>query len=769
MTNKYVIKGLVQGIGYRPFVARIAEELKLDGWVRNTGGIVTVMASGSEEALQQFFQVLSNQVPTGGFVSAIDVDELSSPTEFAPGFYILESDFDEASNLPMLPADIATCDSCKEELFESRNRRFLHPFISCTICGPRYSILKNLPYDRDTITMEDFEMCPQCRAEYTGKKDRRRHAQTVACKDCGPKLEFIRIKDKNTDNVTTCGKVDNSVDIYNENDLGPELSRACEILKDGGILAIKDIGGYHLACNPFAERSVSALRILKHREAKAFAVMFEKLEQIRGYCQVNQQEAELLESPARPIVLVRRKKVGGDSLDAVCLNSPDIGAMLPCNPVQIILTRICGPLVMTSGNASGDVLEIDNDRMRLWLEGRVASGDIPEEIQIAMLGHNRAILRPSDDSVMKVVKGRQQFIRRGRGHVPSPLTTDIMDEIFAAGGDLKSSFCYVQNGYAYVSQYLGDMETVSCQNFYEKERTAMKDIFGFNPKYIAADLHPGYFSRNMAKELSEDLNLPISCYQHHKSHVAAVIAEHRLSEPVLGFAFDGTGYGEDGNIWGSEAFIWRGTSNMERVAHLKPLKLIGGDEGAKNCDTILSGFLHSIGLEAFDINPNKELIYAAIDNNINTVTSTSMGRLFDAVSAMLDICHYNSYEGQAPVELENIAARNNGEAYALSLGEDGDVAELFAGIAEAMKNQIPREKIAKGFIQAVGKYIQAIALKSGITTIVLSGGTFLNRILLEYTIDLLESEGFTVYISNQLPSGDGSICLGQAFLAYMEK
>lgn len=769
MTRKYTIKGLVQGIGYRPFVAALAEELNITGWVRNTGGIVTVEASGDISALEEFYRKLSTKIPTGGYVTEIKVKNLESPEGHSKeGFQILESDEDTAENLPLIPADIATCDRCIQELFDTNNRRFRHPFISCTICGPRYSIIEKLPYDRDTITMSDFDMCPECAQEYVRKNDRRRHAQTIACPSCGPKLEFISIQDKISDNVTLRGYVDNSVDKHNGSDKKDEIYMAKEVLKHGGIVAIKDIGGYHLACNPFHKKAVEALRILKHRENKAFAVMFENVDNIHEFCIVDNFEQKLLTSPARPIVLVRQNEDTSANrfADNVCLTSPYIGAMLPGNPVQLLLISECGPLIMTSGNASGDVLEIDDAKMESWLKARVESGKIPKDVPIAILRHNRRILRPMDDSVMKVISGRQQFIRRGRGHVPTPIPVDISGEIFATGGDLKSSFCYVKNGLAYVSQHLGDLESVSCQQFYKNEMEAMARIFGFKPKTIATDLHPGYFSRVIGENLAQKHNLPIKHIQHHKAHVAAVIAEHHLKGQVLGFAFDGTGYGEDGSIWGSEAFLWDGKSplsEMKRVHHLKPVKLIGGDEGAKNCDTILTGMLHATGLDEIDENQNANLITAAIDKDINTVTSTSMGRLFDAVSAMLDICHYNSYEGQAPVELENVAVTAD-EAYPLCIGEDGDTTSLFKSIKQAMDDNIPVAKIARGFIEAVADYVIGIALKRNIKQVVLSGGTFLNRILTEKVITELEKKDIKVYIAEQLPPGDGGICLGQIFL-----
>ena len=563
MIRKYTIKGLVQGIGYRPWVAKLADELNIEGYVRNTGGIVTVVAAGEDDRLDELQRRLSQDVPTGGFVTSIDEEELQEKDVKLPAdhqFKIVESDSDVMANLPLIPADICTCDKCKEELLDSNNRRYLHPFISCTICGPRYSIIERLPYDRDTITMGDFKMCPECEREYTGKLDRRRHAQTIACKECGPKLSFEQVAGdkpaalcKAQTQKAKCLYKDLQVQV-------PQLAAAIDIIAAGGILAVKDIGGYHLACNPFDEKAVAALRTLKHREAKAFAVMFPDVDALKNYCQINDEEQELLESPARPIVLLNRIYDNTKPLaDNVCLTSPQVGAMLPCNPVQILLAEILGPVIMTSGNASGDVLETDDDKMLNWLKDRVAEGDM-QGTPIAILSHNRRILRPMDDSVMKVVCGRQQFIRRARGYVPNPISVDISDELFAAGGDLKSSFCFIKNGLAYASQYLGDMESVSCQHFYRDEKAAMEKIFGFKPEAMAVDKHPGYFSRRVGDEAAARENLQLTQVQHHKAHVASVIAEHKLIGPVLGFAFDGTGYGDDGSIWGSETFLWDGNA-----------------------------------------------------------------------------------------------------------------------------------------------------------------------------------------------------------------
>ena len=732
ISQRLTVRGLVQGIGFRPFVAELAEELNITGWVRNSGGIVTALAQGEESLLKEFRERLISDLPTGGIISEIVVNaaEESDLMQCVPGqFVIIASDGDATGTLPFIPADIATCDRCAAELADPDNRRYGHPFISCTVCGPRYSIINHLPYDRVTITMDDFDMCPDCQEEYVAKGNIRRHAQTIACPHCGPRLT------------------------------GASIAEAADVIRAGGIVAVKDIGGYHLACDPCNEAAVASLREFKHREAKAFAVMFVSVDQVRQYAQVNTREQELLQSPARPIVLVRRK----DGLSPntikmannVCVTSPDIGAMLPCNPIQILLAQECGPLIMTSANASGDVLEIEDEAMKRLMDSCPA--------RHAIISHNRRILRPLDDSVVKVVAGRTQFIRRARGYVPTPIPTDIRGQIFAAGGDLKSTFCHVKNGYAYVSQHLGDLESMSCQEFYRAEQQAMRTIFGFEPEVTVADMHPGYYSAKIAPEEAKRI-------QHHRAHVAAVIAEQGLKGPVLGFAYDGTGYGDDGSIWGSEAFTWDGGADKQliRVAHLRPARLIGGDEGARNCNTILAGFLHEYGIEYADTEKINPMIGRAIDAGINVVTSTSMGRLFDAVSALLGICCYNSYEGQAPIELENAAWQAGEEqaaAYSLRISPEGDCRDLFMGLITGQAEGASPAALARAFINAVSDYIIAQTVQQDIHSVVLSGGTFLNRMLTERTIALLENGGYTVHMASLLPPGDGGLCLGQAWMA----
>ncbi len=876
ITKKIVVQGLVQGIGFRPFVAKLCEQLHISGWVKNTDGIVTILATGEEDAIALLVEKLQSEAPTGAVVLDVQVTELkiaerqvTEPEESLERdvivhpqgnqkqehqkkghqkqehqkkehqkkghqkqehenqvhqnqFSIVESEKNEGKkkendSFPLLPADLATCKRCEEELHDEKNRRFRHPFISCTACGPRYSIIDEIPYDREHITMRDFEMCPACKQEYTQKGDIRRHAQTIACKDCGPTLTYkeyaVPLDNSMEQNNISEGTIkqrqihktkENKRIIEKQNE--EALTYSVNHLKKGGILAVKDIGGYHLAASPFEEDTIRRLRNLKGREAKPFAVLFPSVESVAEYCELDEKEEVLLTSPSRPIVLLRKKKEGKKLHDLVCGSSPDIGAMLCCNPVQIMLAKALGPLIMTSANVSGELITIENEQMEEWLCKE----------SMAILSHDRKIVTPLDDSIVRVVSGKQQTLRRARGYVPEPVPFPCDLEIFAAGGDLKSCFCYTGGKRAYLSQHLGDLVEESCFGEYETQKKRMEQLFGFHPQIFVCDKHPAYRSRSAVSGAEAELyankkeaqavnsemlqsetseSRILYEIQHHKAHVASVLAEHNLKGKVLGFAFDGTGYGDDKTIWGSEVFVWN-EKEMKRVAHLAPVLLIGGDEGAKNADTILYGYLCNLlvnlgkedeslqekqkkswmkRLEKQDIFEKSrfDLVERAIKCKINCVQSTSMGRLFDAVSAFLDICHYNSYEGQAPIELENLAATTNSYvplSFDMTVDNESgqlllDATGLFVQMEEALSKGRSVATIARGFLYAVSDAIAAIAEKMNIEQIALSGGTFLNRILLEHVTAQLTEKGFFVYRNEQVPPGDGGICLGQAYLA----
>ncbi len=691
MTKVLTFSGIVQGIGFRPTALRIANALGVKGQVKNLGGNVELIITGDNKALDEFVQRLAVLFDIKSYeskeINDINFDE----------FKIVHSDFDK--NTPFLTPDLATCKACEKELKDENNRRYKHPFISCINCGPRYTIMNTLPYDRENITMSPFEMCDECEKEYTTADDRRCHAQTIACKDCGPVLNI-------------------------------SMDDAVKHLNNGEVIAVKDIGGYHLACRTDMPAAVNSLRELKGRETKPFAVMFNSIEDVEEYCKINDKEKELLLSPARPIVLLEKIK---DFDYSICGDSDYIGAFLPCNPVQIMLLEQASPLVMTSANISGEPIIIDDSEIL--------------KFGVPVLSHNRRILTPLDDSVLAVNSGRTQFIRRARGYVP--LAIDIGKkskcDTLLMGGDLKAVFGFHREHYVFLSQYFGDLEDSAVFDCYKDNIKRFAALHGFSMDKIVSDKHPAYYSSNI---YNADTKV-----QHHKAHVASVIAEHKLDGKVLGFAFDGTGYGDDGAIWGSEVFLFDG-NGFERKAHLDYTKMLGSDEISKNGDLALDCYLGG--------NP---LIDKAIENNINTVNSSSMGRLFDAVASLLDIKHYNSYEGECAIALENCAKK---AVNAFKLTPSLNPKKILEQIKKA-KNEASAESIALGFHFMLSELILNIANEYKIKQIALSGGVFNNRLLMESTTRLLEQNGYNVYTNELVPCGDGCIALGQAYIASLEE
>ncbi|MGN1329461.1 MAG: carbamoyltransferase HypF [Eubacterium sp.] len=696
MTVKLTFKGIVQGIGFRPTAQRLALEYGVKGQIKNSGGSVELIISKDLQTLDKLIQRLVSMFEIKSFEKE-EIEDMPFDD-----FKIVSSSKD--LDTPFITPDLATCPDCENELKSSENRRFHHPFISCINCGPRYTIINNLPYDRENITMSDFEMCKSCQEEYTTPSDRRCHAQTIACNDCGP-----------VTNIT--------------------VDEAVKILKNGKILAIKDIGGYHLACRADKPKAINEIRKIKGREEKPFAVMFSSLEEIEEYCFVNEKEKELLLSSARPIVLLEKKK---DFDKSVCGESDYIGAFLPCNPLQILILDRISPLVMTSANISGEPIIIDDREIK--------------KFDVDIIFHNREILTPLDDSILKVTAGRVQFIRRARGYVPLAIEIEkkAKNDTLCLGGDLKSAFAFHRDNYVFMSQHFGDLEETDVLTAYKNNINRFADLHSFKAEKVVADKHPNYYSSNL---FENDLTV-----QHHKAHIASVIAEHKLKGKVLGFAFDGTGYGDDSAIWGSEVFVFDENSNdkFERKEHLAYTKMPASDEISKNADLALACYLGG-----------NDLIEKAVKNNINSVNSSSMGRLFDAVCALLDIKHYNKFEGECACALES-TARKAKKAYPIEISLNP------VDILTQIKNaNVPKEDVALGFHMMICKMILMLCEKykksDGINQIVLSGGTFNNKIITENTIKLLEEKGFDVYINERVPCGDGGLALGQAFIAAMEE
>ena len=796
---KIMVSGLVQGIGFRPFVAELAESLELVGQVKNLGGIVEIFVSGDKKAVEAFLQRLecageSGELP-GCRIDALDVEdvvenenrdftiETQGYEEVCGRFHIVESGSGREAKR-FLPVDLPTCDRCVVEMHNPKNRRYRYPFISCTACGPRFSIQKAVPYDRDTITMDAFPMCQACEKEYIEKGNIRRHAQTIACKDCGPKLRYVEIQDTFVKN----GKVTH--DFLQISDEQQAISEAVEALLQGKIGAIKDIGGYHFAFLPTNSQAASRLREFKNRDKKPFAVMFLNLNEVQKYCEVSEKEAALLTSSARPIVLLKKKK---DFVPEICGESDRIGALLPCNPLQILLLEETGPLVMTSGNRGGEPIIISEDEMITHLG---------EGIDF-MLTHDREILTPLDDSIYQVTEieyrqngtickeARSQLIRRARGLAPEPirLQRTLAKDTFAAGGDLKAVFALGREELVYLSQYFGDLEDVRCAESREAGIQHMARLLEIQPEITVGDLHPAYFStQNTEKKI-----------QHHHAHVASVIAENGLEGKVLGVACDGTGYGTDGTIWGSE-FLLCEEEKMTRAGHFSVVKLVGGDASAKQADMTLYSYMleareRGYEVDAFfrecdskcaDVNKYK-LQEMAWKQNINTAYSSSMGRLFDAASALLDICHCNSYEGECAIKLEQAAHVGKQEIENISQTE----AQMFQNIVRmscikmddtwqansvklltdlyGLKSKYSKEILAYLFHSAIGNAIvdlcDKICEEQEVKQVALSGGSFINRILLSKVVIGLTKKGMQVYTNEKVPCGDGGIALGQMYLA----
>ena len=740
------VTGAVQGIGYRPFIARLAEKLNLVGEVRNTGGVVTILAAGSASAVDTFLQTVQTKVPAGGllvsvdardvtdrYVAAEDKADVSSVAEeyatvvgkepaldeteehaaealndrkesdgilpLPERFRICESEVEQVDDLPVFPPDIGICEECTGEMEEPSDRRHGYPLISCASCGPRWSILRRFPYDRDTTAMLPYEMCPTCAVEYT--TGRRRHAQTISCHDCGPQMvlygfdgtQFFRAKDASAEKQLAKSDAFARTLVQkrsNEEDVDEDLMKAAEILRRGGILAAKSVGGYQLMCLANDADAAKRLRKIKGREKKPFAVLFHDVSAVKEYCIVNEEEEKLLRSSARPIVLLE-PAVRSAFPAEVCAESRRIGAFLASAGFQTLLTGLCGPLIVTSCNLTdGPILTHNEDLLTFFRQ----SEDPPD----AVYDHDREILRPLDDSVLSVVDGQAQMIRRSRGYVPMPVFVKhgafSGTAILALGGDLKSTFCLMKRDRAILSQYYGDLAEYGVYGNYTHGIRDMADVFEVKPEIIVTDLHPGYLSSAHGKEIAEELaaggtgQVKEIRVQHHHAHIASVMAEHGL-ESCIGIAFDGTGYGTDGQLWGGEFLYCKG-SGFEREASLSAIRLCGGDRAAKDAelaacclitscenavDTKLAPDRNASIVEGTDkvsgsdsnsdfflarqnISPAKaQMVRAALAHNINTVSCTSMGRLFDAAAFLLGLRAENSYEGECAIALENAAIR----------------------------------------------------------------------------------------------------------------
>ena len=798
------VTGIVQGVGMRPFVYREAMAHGICGWVLNAGDGVHVEAHASGAAVDGFIAALSEHAPDAARVERVEVAELAAGTWDAAdeqGFRIVASQ-DQTAHTTLVSPDIATCDDCLRELFDPTDRRYHYPFINCTNCGPRFTIIRSLPYDRAATSMDRFPMCPECAAEYGDALDRRFHAQPDACFDCGPHITWREVNASGDEALAapTIGSTRETSDAI--------IERCVELLASGGIVAIKGLGGFHLACDAANEQAVVELRRRKRRSNKPLAVMVRDIVDAERLCHIDDAERELLGGSVRPIVLLRRRAVGeGDSPDVLALapsvahDLPELGVMLPYTPLQHLLlatamSRGMHALVMTSGNLSEEPIETDD---ALAWERLVAAG-----IADALLGNDRAILSRYDDSVVRVVDGAAMPVRRARGYAPQPLPLPTIDAaapcVLACGPQQKATIALTRedtNGASvcFVSQHIGDVENGATFDAWNAARTRLEDLFDLAPAVLSCDLHSSYLSSQWAREQARERNLPLIEVQHHHAHIASVMAEAIAAGQlapdarVLGIAFDGTGAGADGTIWGGE-FLVAGLADFERAAHLRTWTLPGGAasvrDARRNAFALLSelGLLEHPGatgiLGSLD-EQTRSITTTMIERNINSPRTSSMGRLFDAAAAMLGICGTATYEGEPAIELEAAAWRALGGKSASSTDSlagastpaDGspilDSQPLFEALLSGIEAGTSSDRLALEFHIAIARSSTRVASKictrEGIDTVALSGGVFMNRLLLQLLTRELKDAGLAVLVPHTAPVNDGCIAYGQAAIA----
>lgn len=763
-TVRIRIWGIVQGVGFRPFIAKLADRLGITGEVRNVGGLVDIVTSADEETLTAFLAAIRSEKPLPAEIVHIDVTPVAAAAFSA--FTIVDSGEggDEAT---MLPADLALCPDCLAELHQPGNPRSCHPFISCMACGPRYSIIDRIPYDRDNTAMIDFPMCSFCHGEYTDRKDRRYHAQTISCHDCGPVLLYRTGDGRSNEGQQPCGDIARQVE--------EPLAAAAQLLREGKIIALKGVGGYYFVCSPFQEEAVAALRRLKLREEKPFAVMFPNLAAIREYCFVTAAEERLLASAARPIVLLeKREGLSVPIVSGVYQSSRFTGAFLPGMGLQYLLTEQCGPLIMTSANLSDrPICKDETEIFSLWQEAGTAAW-------AGIFYNTRDIRIRLDDSVGRVIDGQPQMIRRSKGYAPTPLYISNgltkEDMIFAAGGQLKSAFSLSKGPFAYVSQYFGDLDSQETMDIYRENVRRMAALFRIKPVLAVCDLHPLYAPTQFCRAYAEEQGIPLLQVQHHHAHVASVMAEHNLKGCVLGVSFDGTGYGTDGAVWGGEFLLCEG-GGFRRAAHLQYVEMLGGDgsmkEGWKSAFCYGHHYLDELPA-TISGDARWPLVKAGLAHHINTIQSSSMGRLFDAVAAFAGIHAVNRYEGECAIQLENAASgalQAGVKPYKMRFEVEKGIisaAPIFRAIAEGLAAGREKNSLALGFHDAVADMIlevcQWVRAREGPCPVALTGGVFQNKILMEKVLARLRAAKFDVYYNISVAPNDNGICLGQNYI-----
>jgi len=744
------ITGIVQGIGFRPFIYNLARKNLIRGWVLNNEKGVFIDAESEDGNLDRFIHDIPKLAPPLARIESLDVRSLQ-PQGYTT-FEIKKSEEAE-DKFVLISPDVATCDQCLSELFSPQNFRYQYPFINCTLCGPRFTIIQDIPYDRHKTTMAPFRMCPVCQQEYGNPADRRFHAQPNACPACGPSL---RLEDGKGEEV-----------------LGDPIEKALNLLRKGFILAIKGLGGFHLACDAKNQNAVFTLRSRKFREDKPFAVMCRDIAEVKKYCEVDEEEEKVLSSVERPIVILRKKEESTVA-HAVAPYQNTLGVMLPYSPLHhLLLNSPLKALVMTSGNVSDEPIAYKNEEASHRLRG----------IADYFLFHNREIHMRCDDSVTRIFERKPYILRRSRGYVPFPIKLPFpVEMILACGGELKNTFCLTRDKYAFVSHHIGDLENLETLTSFEEGIQHFKKLFYIEPKAVAYDLHPDYLSTQYALSIPD---IPKIGVQHHHAHIVSGMVENGIEGDVIGVALDGTGFGLDGTIWGGE-FAKANLRNFDRLAHLRKVPMPGGSMAIKEPWRMAMVYL----LEAFGDEANhlsvdlikridlqkRNILKRMIEKRINTPWTSSMGRLFDAIASILSVRDQVHYEGQAAIELEMMADHEVKEEYPFLIKKDErpmviDPIGVVRGVIRDLLEKISPSRISGKFHRSIAQLIietcEAIRSEEDLNRVVLSGGVFQNITLLSFVTKGLRRLGFEVYHHHLVPTNDGGISLGQAVIAHM--
>ena len=750
---KATIQGIVQGVGFRPFIYQLAQERQFKGYVANTAFGVDLEVEGSLSAIEDFLRDIELKKPPLAEITLFETVFL--PLKSYQEFTIEESRSD-TERFVLISPDVSICDDCLRELLDPSDRRYRYPFINCTNCGPRYTIIKDIPYDRDKTTMHVFKMCRTCDEEYRDPFNRRFHAQPNACWDCGPRVSLY----------------DHKSDLVPCNDpINDPIKETVRLLKEGRILAIKGLGGFHLAADATRDQAVALLRRRKGREEKPFAIMSRDIESIKRYAYVTRDEERLLTSPRRPIVLLRKKE-GHELSQEISPRNKNVGVMLPYTPLHyLIFQGDFLALVMTSGNMTEEPIVIDNQDAFERLSS----------IADYFLIHNRDICLRSDDSVLRVVDGVPRQMRRSRGYVPVPIFLKWeVEPILACGAELKNTICLTKGNCAFVSQHIGDLENLETVNFLKLTIEHLKRILEINPTIIAYDLHPGYQSTHFALEQK---GVRVIGVQHHHAHIASCMAENGVEETVIGLSLDGTGYGLDGRIWGGEVLLCN-LGDFERVCHFDYVPMPGGTAAIKEPWRMALSYLHHTyhrKLMDLDIDFLKSLdnnkvnvILKMMEKGINSPLTSSLGRLFDGIAALIGLRQTVKYEGQAAMELEMAIEENGDSFYPYEISEDDPNwilkhEPIIKGVVRDLKEGLSQGRISARFHYTLLHMLREICLrireKRGLNTVALSGGVFQNNFLLERLTAMLQDKDFIVYTHSKVPANDGGISLGQAVIA----